>query len=115
MPEPPPVIRETTARNFLKDRTGLRIGENAVDLFVTHFTTMAEAVALRAAELVDEEERTTVLERDIDAAFNELLQSGTQVGPDAIHTAIDTVSNQGLSQLIQLLRLGLATPPGTPP
>jgi len=38
MPEPPPVTRETTARSFLKDRTGLRVGENAVDLFVTHFT-----------------------------------------------------------------------------
>ncbi len=115
MPEPPPVIRETTASNFLKDRTGMRVGEDAVDLFVTHFTTIAKAVADRAAELAKEEELATVLERHIDTAYNELLQSGTQVGPDAIHTAIDAVSNQGLSQLIQLLRADLATLPSTPP
>ena len=107
--EPPPPIRETTARAFLKDRTGLRVADDAVELFVTHFTTMAEAVAATAAELAEGDDRTTVLERDVDAAFNDFLQSGPQaLGPDAIHTAIGAVSNPGLSQLIQLLRADLS-------
>ena len=111
--EPPPPIRETTARTFLKDRTSMRVGEDAVEAFVNHFTAVAEAVASRAAELAEEEERTTILERDVETAFREI--ETVPRGPDAIHTAIDTVSNQGLSQLIQLLRADLATPPGTPP
>ena len=106
--EAPPPIRETTARTFLKDRTKMRVGDDAVELFVTHFTTMAEAVALSAAELAQQDERTTVLERDVDAAFNEFLRAGPQVlSPGAIHTAIGAVSNPGLSQLIQLLRADL--------
>ena len=113
MPEPPPVIRETTARNFIKDRTGMRVREDAVDAFVNHFTDVAEEVASRAAELAEEEERTTILKRHVETAFSEI--ETVPRGPDAIHTAIDTVSNQGLSQLIQLLRVDLATPPGTPP
>ncbi len=115
MPDDPPILRETTARTFIKDRTGKRVREVAVDLFVTHFTTIAEAVAGRAAELADAEERTTILWRDIDTAYNELLQAGTLVGPGAIHTAIDMVSNEDLGELIQLLRADVATPTGTPP
>lgn len=113
MPDhPPPPIRETTARTFLKDRTEMRVGDDAVELFVTHFTTMAEAIAARAAELAQEDDRVTVLERDIDAAFNEFLQAGPQVlSPDAIHTAIAAVSNQGLGQLIQFLRADLSPSP----
>ncbi len=110
--EAPPPIRETTARTFLRDRTELRVGDDAVELFVTHFTTMAEAVALSAAALAQNDERATVLERDIDAAFNEFLRAGPQIlSPDAIHTAIGAVSNQGLSQLIQFLRADLSPPP----
>jgi len=109
--ESPPPIRETTARTFLKDRTEMRVGDAAVELFVTHFTTMAEAVALTAAELAQQDERTTVLERDVDAAFNEFLQAGPQLlSPDAIHTTIGALSNQVLSQLIQLLRADLSPP-----
>jgi len=109
--QPPPPIRETTARTFLKDRTEMRVGEDAVAIFVTHFTTMAEAVATTAAQLATQDDRTTVLDRDIDAAFNAFLQSGPEaLSPDAIHTSIDAVSNQGLSQLIQLLRADLNPP-----
>ncbi len=109
---PPPPIPESTARTFLKDRTDLRVAEDAVELFVSHFTAIAEAVATRAGNLATEEERTTMLERDVDTAFNEFLQAGPQViGPDAIHSAIDTISNQGMGQLIQLLRADLAPPP----
>ena len=109
--ESPPPIRETTARTFLKARTEMRVGDAAVELFVTHFTTMAEAVALTAAELAQQDERTTVLERDVDAAFNEFLQAGPQLlSPDAIHTTIGALSNQVLSQLIQLLRADLSPP-----
>jgi len=112
--EAPPLIRATTALNFLRDRTGTRVGDDAVEIFITHFTTMGEAVAVRAAELATEDERTTVLDRDIDAAFNELVQSGPVLEPDAIHTAIGAVSNQGLGQLIQLLRADLNSPSPPP-
>ncbi len=89
----------------------MRVGDDAVELFVTHFTTMAEAVAATAAQLAQDDDRTTVLERDIDAAFNDFLQTGPQIlSPDAMHTAIGAVSNQGLSQLIQLLRADLSPP-----
>ena len=112
MPEPSPPIRETTARNFLKDRTGKRIGEDAVELFVTHFTTMAEEVAVRAAELAQDGQRTTVLDRDIQKAFEAFLGASglSLLSPATIHTAIDGISNESLSQLIQSLRADLEHP-----
>ncbi len=67
--EPPPVLRETTVYNFLKDRTGLRVRDEATEIFITHFTTIAEAVAGRAGELAEEDDRTTLLDRDVGAVW----------------------------------------------
>ena len=110
--EAPLLIRETTAKDFLKELTDKRVGGDAVELFITHLTTMAEAVAIKADELTEQDERTTILDRDIDAAFNELVQTGQVLD---IQAAINAVSNQDLSQLIQLLRADLQPTPSTPP
>lgn len=113
MPAPPPPVRETTIRNFLKDRTEMRVADDAVDLMVSLFTTTAEAMALRAAETATEEQRTTIMDRDIQNAFEEFLGASglTLLSPDTIHTAINGISNENLSQLIQTLRTDLTTPP----
>ena len=111
MPDSPPV-RETTIRNFLKDRTDMRVSEDAVDLMVSLLTTTSEAMAIRAAETATEEQRTTILDRDIQNAFEEFLGASglALLSPDTIHTAIDGISNEGLSQLIQSLRADLEHP-----
>ncbi len=108
MPDSPPV-RETTIRNFLKDRTDMRVSEDAVDLMVSLLTTTSEAIAIRAAETATEEQRTTILDRDIQNAFEEFLGASglTLLSPGTIHTAIDGITNEGLSQLIQSLRADL--------
>jgi len=110
MPEPPPPVRETTIRNFLKDRTGMRVSEDAVELMVGLLTTTAENMASRAAQLAQDEQRTTIMDRDIQNAFDEFLGASglTLLGPDTIHTAIDGISNESLGQLIQSLRADLS-------
>jgi len=110
--EVPLLIRETTAKNFLRELTDMRVSDDATELFIAYLTTMAEATAVRAGDIATEDERTTVLDRDIDTAFSELVQAGQVLD---IQAAINAISNQDLSQLIQLLRADLNQPSPSPP
>jgi histone H3/H4 len=109
MPVPPPAVRSTTIRKFLKDRTEMRVSEDAVDLMVGLFTTTSEKMAATAAERAVEGLRNTILGRDIQNAFKSILEASGPplLGPDTIHTAIDCISTESLTMLIQLLRADL--------
>lgn len=109
MPEPPPPVRETTIHSFLQDRSGVRVSEDATELLVGLLTTTCENVASRATQSAADDERSTILDRDIQQAWDALLgTSGASLLTSvAIHASIDAASNDGLGELIQLLRLDL--------
>ena len=109
MPEPPPPVRETTIHTFIQDRSQMRVAEDATALLVSLLTTTAENVASRATKIASLDDRTTILARDIQSAWDALLgASGVSLlTPAAIHASIDAASNDGLGELIQLLRVGL--------
>ncbi len=109
MPEPPSPVKKTTIHSFLQDRSQMRVSEEATNLLVGFLTTTAENVASKATETASLDDRTTILTRDIQSAWDILLQdSGASLlTPVAIHASIDTASNEGLGELIQLLRADL--------
>jgi len=112
MPAPP--VRATTVKRFLKERTGMRVGADAIDLLTELLTTAADQVADQAQQLAAAEDRSTLMARDVQAGFEAfLLSTGpTLLAPGTIHAAIDGIDNEELTALINLLRSDLegATP-----
>lgn len=106
MPAPPLPVKKTTIHSFLQDRSQMRVSQNATNLLVGLLTTTAENVASTATQMASVDARTTILDRDIQQAWDALLQASgaSLLTPVAIHASIDATSNEGLGKLIQLLR-----------
>ncbi len=109
MPSPP--VRATTVHAFLQVHTEMRISGEATTLLVGLLTTTAENVAATATQSAAVEARTTILGRDIQSAWDNLLEASSaplaSAGAGAIHAAITGIPNNSLSELIGLLREGL--------
>jgi len=108
-----PPVRHTTVANFLKDRTELRVSEDATELLAALLTKAAERIADSAKQLAIDDERNTLLDRDIEAAYATFLQDE---GPAffsfaIIHTAIDGIDNDAFTELLGLLRADLGGGP----
>lgn len=106
MPDAPPPVRETTLKTFLKDRTDMRVAEDAIELMVELITIQCEDMASRAAHLATQDDRTTILPRDIQHALEGFLaESGPpMLSPDTIRGAINGISNEAFTELLQKLR-----------
>jgi len=104
-----PPVRPTTITTFLEKRTDMRLSEDAVDLLVDLLTKAAEQIADAAKELALEDERSTLLDRDMQTAYASFLQSEgpSLLAPETIHTAIDGISNEAFTELLNLLRADL--------
>jgi len=107
-----PPIRTTTINTFLKERTELRISEDATDLLVALLTNAAEQIADAAKQLAVDDDRNTLMDRDIQSGFATFLQSEgpALLSPETIHTAIDGISNEAFTELLNRLRADLEEP-----
>jgi len=105
-----PPVRPTTLQEFLKERTGMRVAEEAVTLLVELLTASAAKIATEAGRAAVEDGRNTIMARDVQAAFDVFLRdSGLHLlSPAKLHTAIDGISNEGFKELINLLRADIA-------
>ena len=101
----PTLLRESTARNFLKDLTDMRIGDDAVDLLIQLVTPFVEKLAHKAAALAKDVDRTTILDDDIQAAFDDQFKTtvSSLLDPASIHQSIGQISTDDLKALIKLL------------
>jgi histone H3/H4 len=108
MPAPPPV-RPSTIKQFLQDRTQLRVSEEAISHMVDLLTTLSDKIALRASQFAVAEQRNTLLNRDIQNAFESFLgESGPPLlSIETLHSAINGISTDNLKDLIQRLRQDL--------
>ena len=106
MSSPPPPVRTTTLKTFLKDRSQMRVSGESVDLLAGLLSTIAEKIAVVAAESAVEGDRSTIKAPDVQEGFEAFLgESGPpMLSPGTLHTAIDGVSNEVLTELINLLR-----------
>ncbi len=102
----PPAVRPTTLQEFLKERTGMRVAEEAVEQLVELLTAAADKIATEAAQAAVEAERSTIMARDIQDAFDSFLRdSGLPLlSPAKLRLAIDGITDANFKQLINLLR-----------
>ncbi len=106
-------VRHTTVKNFLKDETGMRVGDATTERLVQILTSMSERIANIAKEFALDEARNTLLVRDIQIGFEAFLRAEGPglFSPDTIRDAIDGISNEKLTELINLLRSELEHTP----
>ena len=106
-------IKKTSIKNFIKERTDLRVGDPAVAVLVELLTTAVGQIADIAKDLAVAEGRNTIKDRDLQAGFEAFLQERgpTLLSPDTIHTAIDGIENEAFTDLINLLRADLENRP----
>ncbi len=116
MSESPPPVRATTIKKFLKDRAQVRISEEAIDLMVQGLEGIAEGVAEKASDAAIGEGRSTMMDRDVQHAFDLQLQlmGSPLVSPEGLRVAIRSVSNEDLTDLIKLIKADLKEGGGNP-
>lgn len=104
-------VRTTTLHNYLKEATGLRVSADAAERITALLVAQIAQIARLSREQARDEERNTVLDRDIDQAFGAWLEA-TAAAPGGLSSAdllaaLDGLSNDALTELIQLLQAQL--------
>ena len=102
-------VRTTTLRNHLKEATGLRVSADAAERLTVLLVAQLGQVAQRAKANAALEERSTLLERDVEQAFDGWLEeaSPSTATASALLTTINGLSNEALTQLIKQLQAQL--------
>lgn len=102
-------VRTTTLRNYLKEATGLRVSADAAETLTALLVRQLEQVAVRAKDEATAQERNTLLNRDIDQAFDGWLKDAgpATLSSTAMLTTINGLSNEALTELIKQLQAQL--------
>ena len=103
------ITKPTTATQFLKTHSELRVEVAAVDRFIAALDAIAGKAADKAAALAKTEKRTTLLERDIVEGFKAVVGTpGQAPDPDAVFRLLDQLSTDQLARVINLIAEWLA-------
>ncbi len=83
-----------------------RISEDATDVLVHLLTKAAEQIADAAKALAIEDDRNTLMDRDVQAAYATFLQieGPALLAPETIYSAIDGITNEAFTELLNLVR-----------
>ena len=96
-------VKDTAIRTYLKEKTNLRVEQGPVDLLTRHLTMKAEKIVARAAALVAMEERTTLQQRDMERAIEEVDREGQGDGqgqsPEDVYKVVQGYSVEQLGEL----------------
>ncbi|MBI4640292.1 MAG: hypothetical protein HY731_06335 [Candidatus Tectomicrobia bacterium] len=98
---PTEITKPTTIKSFLKENTQLRISTEAIPAMLEGLTVVSLAVVQKAEELTQAEGRTTLLDRDIAAAFKEL--SGIEQTPHGLFKAVEKIAPEEIGKLSLLI------------
>ena len=102
------ITKPNTAEKFIKDNTTLRLSPSAIAPFITSLDDVARLSVTKATELATEERRTTILDRDMTAAFKRII---TEPTPDNIFSQLDQLSTDDLAKVINLIEAWLKARP----
>ena len=93
----------------MKEATGLRVSADAAERLTVLLVAQLGQVAQRAKANAALEERSTLLERDVDQAFDGWLEeaSPSTTTASALLTTINDLSNEALTNLIKQLQAQL--------
>ena len=99
------LLKTNSPKTFLRERSGLRIGTAATDKLIAVLTEAAELICDHAKQQAEADERSTLMERDIEAGLERYLQSSgpSLLSPATLHQALDGLDNEELAEVIKLL------------
>jgi histone H3/H4 len=68
------ITKSRTVEEFFKEKTALRVAADAIETYKTTLTQMSEQVIKQAEALAKKENRTTILDRDIQRATDDVFR-----------------------------------------
>lgn len=97
---PKQITKPTTVKTFLKANTTQRVGEDAITSMFDNLNKFSVDIVKKAETFSLAENRTTILNRDIDQAFK---GSGGEIenNPDSIFKAIETMDAETIGKVIK--------------
>jgi len=107
-----PPVRVTTLKTYLKEETGLRVGDATATALQDLLVTLIGKVVVRAQAQAVDEDRSTLLARDIIAGFEGFLvdESPELLSSKALRHAINVMDVAALTELVQLVQADLDRP-----
>lgn len=94
--ELPSLSKPNTLEAFLKARTDLRVGVDAINALLTALDQLGTQIAQAATKSAKAEKRATILEKDITAALAALL-GGSDL--DGIFKRLESLNSKDTAQL----------------
>ena len=68
------ITKSRTVEEFFKEKTKLRVAQEAIETYKTTLTKMSEQVIQQAETRAKEDNRTTILDRDIQRATDDVFR-----------------------------------------
>lgn len=92
------ITKPATVKGFLKASTTLRVGEEAITAMLTGINQAAFDIVKKAEALCQAENRTTILDRDINQAFN-TIGGGVDNSPEGIFKAVEKMEPEAIGKI----------------
>ena len=109
MPRTAAPLKPTTLKKYIKDRTKKRVDEDGVESTAKTYNTFIKRTVDRAHALSDMEERSTILERDLEQGIEETIgepggkDEPPKQTPDALFQTLERYDIDELSALARQL------------
>lgn len=102
-------VKETTLRDFIKEKTGLRVEGGAVEVLVKRVTDRIGRIVERAAVLVEMQGKSTLQAADMERAIEEIDSGSNGQGqsPEEVYEDIERYGVQELGDLARRLEKSL--------
>lgn len=98
----PGITKPNTVESFVKANSTLRVGADAVSVFVVQLNTLSEAVVKAAEANAKKENRTTIMVADIKAGFTSVTGSSSDLAYLFEQLVkLNAKDTAGLAELIQ--------------
>lgn len=97
-------VKETTLRDYIKEKTGLRVEGAAVEGLVKWATEQIGRIVERAAALVEMQGKTTLQNADMQQAIEEIGSGGSDGTEQSPEKVFEVIEKYGLEQLGELAR-----------
>ena len=95
---PEEITKPATVKGFLKGSTSLRVGEEAITAMFNGINQTASDIVKKADSLCQAENRTTILDRDINQAFN-TIGGGVDNSPEGIFKAVEKMEPEDIGKI----------------
>ena len=92
------IAKTRTVERFFKERTDLRIAADAVQSYIVSLNEVSTQVIEKATELAKEDNRKTILKRDVDQATEEVFRKA----PMTISELIEKIKLLSIIDLAEL-------------